>query len=148
MKNRTLFIVAFTLLIFFFIRCEKEEIVDHSEEVSLQIENRLESTIDTFKFHFDTAFGEDSLMITNLPRDQISEEVYFDDVIYRYKEKGDIFLIKKGRFVIEDENYYIANCFCDPGIERDTFHQGLLSLYIEDIDRARGNVIYHIQHSE
>jgi hypothetical protein len=141
-----IFMVLLTAM--FFIQCEKEELPDHGQEVSLEIENQLGTTIDTFQFHFNTSLGDDSLMVTQLESDQISDPAYFDNIIYRFKEKEDIFLIAKGRFLIENQNYYIANCFCDPDLKMDTFYRGSLTIAIEGIDDLRGNVEYSIEYTK
>lgn len=145
MYKKICFLILMGLL--FFGGCDKTAGDDHFGEVGLQIRNQLPVTIDTFNFHFDTSAGEDSLLITELLSGGESSIHYYDDITYRFVEKDDIFLIKKGRFVIEEKSYYVANCFCDPGIQTGEFSDGSMSIQIEGIDSLRGNVVYTIRHN-
>jgi hypothetical protein len=136
-----LFMLVISLL---FIQCQKNEPIDLSSALSIQVNNHLNTTVDTFKFHFDTTTGGDSLLITDLQPGQISDKIFFEDVIYRFFETGDYFLIKKGRFKIGDKEYYVSHCFCDPGLFLDTLKSGDLLIDVEEIDLLRGQVKYKV----
>lgn len=139
------FLFVFTVLMpLIFIHCEKDEPIDHANEVSIQVENHLSVPIDTFKVHFNTTMNEDSLLVIKLEPGQTSDRSYFEDVTYHYFNQGDIFLVKKGWFKIENKDYYISNCFCDPGLLLDTLDFGKLSIKVEKIDTLRKTVQYMV----
>jgi len=141
MKN---YIVLLVLVLLFLVGCEKKAEIDHSDEVAILVENFHTATLDTFEFFFETSYGEDSIMITSLTPGQQSNVQYFEDVNYQYREAEDIFLIKKGRFVIETKSYFIANCFCEPDLKEGQFAEGKLTIRVEGIDALRGEVSYEI----
>ena len=141
MKKQILLVL---LLLFALMACEQVPPEDHSDEVDILVENQLDLRIDSFQFHFDTSYGEDSILVTMLEPGEKSESWYFEDLKYFYREQSDFFLIKKGYFIIDSRIYYHSNCFCEPDLQDDILTEGKVVIKVNGIDSIRGNVEYNI----
>lgn len=141
-KHKILF--GTIILALLFAACSETVDTDHFGEAGIQVKNSLGVRIDTFDFNFETSVGEDSILIVELANDQMSSQFFYDDINYHFREKEDIFFISKGYFVIGGEAYYLSNCFCDPDLETGEISEGILTILLDRIDEARGNIEYSV----
>jgi hypothetical protein len=138
------FLIGTIFLALFFLDCSETGNRGHYGEVGIQVKNNLGVKIDTFDFNFETSAGEDSIVLFGLADDQTSSLFFYDDIIYHFREKDDVFFIGKGIFIIEGRVYYLSNCFCDPDLETSEISEGILTVLITGIDEARGNIEYSV----
>ena len=123
--------------------CEKED-PQTQEGVILSLHNQLNQKIDTLQFWINTSTNPDSMLFVNIGPGEESATQSFDEVKYYFIEEGDIFIISKGFFYINEERYDLSNCFCDPALDQKLLQEGHYNIVVKEIDSQRNNVEYVI----
>jgi hypothetical protein len=141
MKKKIPFLLFLLLLM---MACNREEVIIEEDLIQIRLNNQSENDIDSLKFFLESPAGTDSLLFTQVKSGELSDWQVVAESYYYYKEEGDIFIINEGKFVIDGEDYYLSNCFCDAELKEAVLPYGKYQIRVNGIDPLRKDVNYVI----